>query len=391
MGSIGISFSSLYRQALANPAELSLEDLDLLVSKYPYSQPLYFARERRRFITQGTSGELSAQTKLLASSPNWLFEYLHSPVEQVPMVDVQDDDYVPFEDVEPSAEQQNASSQDKPIEEPTYIQDDDQEHQSFDEAVVSEPESQKETPIPSFKFETVTPDRSSEDFDEKDLDTLVNQGIGGGDFFAMHEDLQSNERDPELSSEKDTTQQKTDKEKEEDISLYNDELMPYSFRWWLHKTRLEFAETYQPFASPNLPVKNKPAFDGSELDRIILDQQIRESIIHLQNPEDKLSEETKRRATTPRSDDRTTEVIERFIREEPQIQPPPAEQLNMENKARKSSEEQFDLVTETLAAIYANQAMFVKAIEVYKKLIVRFPEKKSYFATQIKELEEKLY
>ena len=386
---MSLSFSSLYRQALANPSELSLEDLELLISKYPFSQPLYFARERRQYILQGTVGELTAQAKLLASSPNWLFEYLQLPVEHVPILEVLDDDYVPFEDVEP-LEEEGLEFNEVESEEFIHEQDIDNEDVSSGDNMESAHDSKGETPIPQFKFENFEHRSLPDQHPEEELNTLVNEGIGGGDFFALHVDPVDGERE-QIQHSQDDLANKTDKKKEEDISLYNDELMPYSFRWWLHKTRLEFAETYQPFASPNLPVRNKPAFDASELDRVILDQQIRENIIHLQDPEDKLSDSIKQRATTDRSDDRTTEVIERFIREEPQIQPPPAEQLNTENKARKSSEEQFDLVTETLAAIYTDQSMFVKAIEVYKKLIVRFPEKKSYFATQIKELEEKLY
>ncbi|NQD72078.1 hypothetical protein HP439_15235 [Sphingobacterium shayense] len=386
---MSLSFSSLYRQALANPSELSLEDLELLISKYPFSQPLYFARERRQYIMQGTVGELTAQAKLLASSPNWLFEYLQLPVEHVPILEVLDDDYVPFEDVEP-LEEEGLEFNEVESEEFIHEQEIDNEDVSSGDNMESAHDSKGETPIPQFKFENFEHRSLPDQHPEEELNTLVNEGIGGGDFFALHVDPVDGERE-QIQHSQDDLANKTDKKKEEDISLYNDELMPYSFRWWLHKTRLEFAETYQPFASPNLPVRNKPAFDASELDRVILDQQIRENIIHLQDPEDKLSDSIKQRATTDRSDDRTTEVIERFIREEPQIQPPPAEQLNTENKARKSSEEQFDLVTETLAAIYTDQSMFVKAIEVYKKLIVRFPEKKSYFATQIKELEEKLY
>lgn len=386
---MSLSFSSLYRQALANPSELSLEDLELLISKYPFSQPLYFARERRQYIIQGTVGELTPQAKLLASSPNWLFEYLQLPVEHVPILEVLDDDYVPFEDVE-LLEEEGLEFNEVESEEFIHEQEIDNEDVSSGDNMESAHDSKGETPIPQFKFENFEHRSLTDQHPEEELNTLVNEGIGGGDFFALHVDPVDGERE-QIQHSQDDLANKTDKKKEEDISLYNDELMPYSFRWWLHKTRLEFAETYQPFASPNLPVRNKPAFDASELDRVILDQQIRENIIHLQDPEDKLSDSIKQRATTDRSDDRTTEVIERFIREEPQIQPPPAEQLNTENKARKSSEEQFDLVTETLAAIYTDQSMFVKAIEVYKKLIVRFPEKKSYFATQIKELEEKLY
>lgn len=419
----GQSFAQLYHQALVNPKELSLDDFQLLISKYPYSQPLHFALERRKFQL-GELNKLGNTAILLAGSPNWLYEYVQLPVKVEPYADVVDNDYVPYDDTEQSIadtatvgwSERALSADSEPEAQETAAGDDDVvAPQAYSEAnrdespAVSEvTESATIDSVPSSSTaqdtlredaalpeeETSKEETSTEEVSEEDnqvLETLVQEGIGGGDYFALHhkEIRWEPESDPaEAAAEEVETQSPSD---EDEVSLYNDELMPYSFRWWLHKTRLEYADTYQPFASPYLPTNKKSAFDPVAFDKIVLDQQIRENIIHLQQPEDKLSDEVKQRPVTYTRVDKTSEAIEKFIREEPQIQPPPADQLNMENKARKSSEEQFDLVTETLAGIYAGQAMYVKAIEVYKKLILRYPEKKSYFASQIKELEEKLY
>ena len=46
------------------------------------------------------------------------------------------------------------------------------------------------------------------------------------------------------------------------------------------------------------------------------------------------------------------------------------------------------LVTETLAKLYVEQENYEKAIQTYKILILKFPEKNSYFASAIKKLKK---
>ena len=83
------------------------------------------------------------------------------------------------------------------------------------------------------------------------------------------------------------------------------------------------------------------------------------------------------------------QIIKRFIVEEPHISAPSSDKLDTENKAKKSSEDQGELVTETLARIYTDQMLYHKAINTYKKLMLRFPEKSRYFADQIQQLENR--
>jgi len=71
-------------------------------------------------------------------------------------------------------------------------------------------------------------------------------------------------------------------------------------------------------------------------------------------------------------------------REEPEKKPVQAQDL-----ARKSVEEKEDIVSETLAGILARQGHSQKAIQMYEKLSLIFPEKSSFFAQKIELLKRK--
>lgn len=65
--------------------------------------------------------------------------------------------------------------------------------------------------------------------------------------------------------------------------------------------------------------------------------------------------------------------------------------LELENRieiVEKSTTENDDIITETLAAIYFQQKNYDKALNAYKKLSLKYPEKSIYFATQIEEIEK---
>jgi len=169
----------------------------------------------------------------------------------------------------------------------------------------------------------------------------------------------------------------------ENISKYNDEKMPYSFMWWLDKTRKEHSGIYQPFVQfkPDTSQPITPAAPDE------LQQQYIESIFQLNTVEDlENGVEEKPVFDTKKKED---EIIERFIHEVPQIRPQSADKLDNENKAKRSSEDEDELVTETLAQIYIDQMLYPKAIDTYKKLMLKFPEKSRYFAGQIEQLQKK--
>jgi tetratricopeptide (TPR) repeat protein len=84
------------------------------------------------------------------------------------------------------------------------------------------------------------------------------------------------------------------------------------------------------------------------------------------------------------------EIIDKFIAENPSISRPKQEFFNPISAAQESVIDQENIVSETLATIYENQGYFEKAISIYEKLKLKYPEKSIIFAGRINALKNKL-
>jgi hypothetical protein len=94
---------------------------------------------------------------------------------------------------------------------------------------------------------------------------------------------------------------------------------------------------------------------------------------------------------TPTIEEKTTEIEpEPKKTEYYNFDKPKKEFYSPVKKAKESLSENNMPVSETLAKIFALQGNYPKSIYVYEQLILIFPEKKSFFATQIKNLKKKL-
>jgi hypothetical protein len=82
------------------------------------------------------------------------------------------------------------------------------------------------------------------------------------------------------------------------------------------------------------------------------------------------------------------DLIEQFISAQPAMPRPKKEFFNPVNIAHQSTVDDESLVTETLAEVHVKQGNIEKALKIYSKLCLIFPEKSTYFAARIENLKK---
>lgn len=111
----------------------------------------------------------------------------------------------------------------------------------------------------------------------------------------------------------------------------------------------------------------------------------------LNNPDDLIQEiKTTKKKIKPEGEKQKEqiEIIDQFIKTRPTVAKPAKTITSSIDLAEGSANLNENIVSETLVEILLKQGKKEKAIEVLKKLIWKFPQKKAYFAAQIEDLKK---
>ncbi|WP_316735531.1 hypothetical protein [Pedobacter aquatilis] len=340
--------------------------LDLL-AQFPYSQPIHLllAKADAEYVSKAA----------LYSNGHVLYNILQE-------ADIEDDVLVEEEKAEQAVELTGViSNQPLPeIEtfETEYIEVEDEQE------VYEEIGEVKAVVNPVIEeVEKVEPVKEQEDFQTEIKDADYIESVVAADFFAFEQKLSTDV----VTAAPNIETVIPDEPENSYLSKYDDDKMPYTFLWWLAKTRKEHEQIFQPYAQPNPAVVKQPEQKTAE--QAAFQQQYVEHIFHIQTPFE-VADHLAEYPSAEVKDVKGAEIIERFLKEDPTIKPPKPEQIDNENKAKKSAEDHYDLVSETLAKIYIEQMLYHKAIDTYKKLSLKYPEKSGYFADLIQSIEKKL-
>ena len=161
--------------------------------------------------------------------------------------------------------------------------------------------------------------------------------------------------------------------------------------------KVAFTEPEEPKTSTvqqegsEMPAENIPHIDMEiqELKEIInrhIDELEQET--HLQSPTNILVEPEEKLDSV--KEKTKEELLDEFIKNQPSITRPKAAFYNPLEVAKESIVDQENIISETLATIYYDQGHLQKAIKIYQKLSLKYPEKSTYFAALIQKAEKEL-
>ena len=119
-----------------------------------------------------------------------------------------------------------------------------------------------------------------------------------------------------------------------------------------------------------------------------IEEIIKSYIAEQQDDETNISEKTTRKVYAGVGDYFSQDDYDAVRKSDDNVFSKYASKARQEKEKAENTGVEFDLFTETLAQIYAEQGYYGQAKEIYSKLILAYPEKNAYFAALIDKMNE---
>ncbi len=349
---------------IAHPASISadqLNDLSELVEKFPYCSSLHMLLLKGMALENDLKFE--SQLKIAAAHVHdrgHLYHLIHT------------EDQITAVHTTPEKSQPDESEEKTIVDDKSYVTSVEEKEILENESKIIELENNKEAEQTEV-IEDEEPITENNELEKTILTDAIDQNYVDT-VLSFDTEIRTKDTEPETDIiEEEKVSEIEDKDAEaktnlEDLAanrLYNEVELntseqpaePLSFVEWLKHKRSEIA------SEESTPTEaKKPSTKSTAISSVT---------------ETKASRKSK-----------TDALLEKFIAEEPKISRPVKDFYSPVKTAKKSVEESDDLVSETLAKIHLMQKNYDKAISSYQKLILLYPEKKTFFADQIKKIEE---
>jgi len=190
--------------------------------------------------------------------------------------------------------------------------------------------------------EVVSESQDKDSIIVKSADEPLPQTVDDADHILDPELFKS--KDPKIDAEIKRAKEAAERELEIGQPLHFTKKEKYSFTQWLQLTSQKTIRSKE--------LEESPKQEGFELETTILKE-------------------------------KKFELIDKFIAERPKIVPNEDQSLKVDVK-KASKIDANELMTETLAKVYLEQKKYKKAVQAYRILSLKYPEKSGFFADRIK-------
>jgi tetratricopeptide (TPR) repeat protein len=408
-------------QSIYNNTGITADELDSLLRRYPYFQPLHFAKLKMLKRTNENSYQEYLKTAAVyAPDREHLYHLIHHHPE--PSVTAEDAG-VTHESIRISEEKNTEITEHIPLAEESLISEETHLHSPIAESPSAESNNDLELKLQQIidqrlKELNIVKENPVSHSDQNYAHLMQKEEVADENNIAEESDLASFEISAPAEEEKSISEE-TEFHKNEsmEISAADDEQQEVVIEEPVQNAEQKTDENNADEITEASGEKQEPEIILEELvqsadpiDQLISEHVIQEQIIDtapgqpagmIDSPHSfsewlrivKTNQQAaqKQQSVQQRNlaKDKDPGIIDKFIKEEPRITPSRSTFYSAVNMARKSVTEHDDVISETLAKIYASQGNFEKAISAYEKLSLLHPEKSTYFAALIEALKSK--